>query len=563
MANAVPQFSQLIVQRFALLGLNQKLMIGTLVLSMMGAGFFLFQKTTDDYDVLYSNMSLPDASATVAKLKEMNEPFKLADNGTTVLVHRSKKSELMLETAGDLSSNQPVSLTKIPPVLQGDVQKEWLKKFNADSIGESLTAIEGIHQAKVMIAQADKTVFTTGKDPTRASVMLVVEPGFKLKESQVKTIKNLVSHAVPGLKNDDVAISDNFGNSLEDPTTANGGMMSDAESKRRQIEEETKQKILGLIEPLAGKDNAVVSVTAELNFNQARSKIHSVTPLIKDDKKATGLVVSEQLQAEEYSGAPKAEGGAPGTAPNSGSSSGTGAPSYQANSAEGDKGKNYKNTRTTTNYAHSEEDREVIYATGQVERMTVAVILNKVLTTTETQELKEAISTAAGIKPERGDSVDVKGFEFSVSPGEKSEELSKAFQQAQFQEFALQIGYLASMILLGMAALFVFYNLMKRPPVQGEMLADDDEYEDDEADALTGGGQDDLAGMLSGVVVGGKEPAKMITINTTNGPKVIPALPKLDSKIRPEIEEMRQAMYTTIQGDPQEAAKILSNFMHE
>jgi flagellar biosynthesis/type III secretory pathway M-ring protein FliF/YscJ len=132
--------------------------------------------------------------------------------------------------------------------------------------------------------------------------------------------------------------------------------------------------------------------------------------------------------------------------------------------------------------------------------------------------------------------------------------MNKAYEEAQFQEFLLQMAYLASMIVLGMTALFVFYNLMKRPAaVQAELMeameAEAAEQEAFENDALA--------------LLPDHGTPRYIQISTPQGIKQVAALPQLAQKIRPEVEEMRQAIYGTIQQDPEEAAKVLVAYMRE
>ncbi|MFM7389895.1 MAG: flagellar basal-body MS-ring/collar protein FliF [Vampirovibrionales bacterium] len=466
--NALQQFGQAFVQRFSTLTPVQRTVLGTLLLAMILIIALVAYKSNDNWDVLYSNLSVPDASATVAKLKELNKPYKLADGGTTILVPREAKSEMVLETASELTSTEPISLAKIPPVLQGEVQKEWLKKFNTDMIANTLTSIHGIRQAKVIISQPEESVFSENDEPIRASVMLIVDPGFRLKEKQVSTIRALVAHGVPGLAAENVVLSDNFGNTL-DENPQGAGSMPTRETRKAKQEKELKQKLMDLLVPMVGVDNAVVSVSVDMNFDQARAKIKNVEPLVKNEKEATGLIVSQQLQSEEYSGNKRVEGGGAGTESNS-------APSYQSQDKNKEGDKNYKSQKQTTNYAHSETEKEVIYASGVTERMTVAVVLNKVLTTQETQEIKEMIASAVGLKAERGDTVDVKGFQFSESPNKKQSELASLFKEGQQQGLWLQGGYLLVLLALGGGALFALMNAFKKPiaVAQAELIYDDE-----------------------------------------------------------------------------------------
>jgi len=512
-------------EKWALLSFNQKIMLGTLLMALIFSTFFIFQHTNDDYDILYDNLSLPDAAAAVEKLKGMHEPFRLANDGHTIMVPRAKKNELVLATATELTSENTINLAKVPPVLQGDIQKEWIKKLNTQEIVGILTSIQGIKNAQVIVSQPEHSVFSDEEEVVTASVMLMVDPGFRLHDEQVKVIKNLVAHAVPGLKPENVAIADNSGN----PLASNSGVLpsgqSEADFRQKQFEDKVAKKVLAILTPVVGKENAVVSVSAVLNFDQAESEINRVIPTGGSDGNPTGLAVSQQTDNEEYDG-----GNKPATA--------SGQPGVQANSTpqysgETDKGKNnnYKHVKTTTNYTNSEEHKKVIYAPGAVERLTVAVVLNKVLTAKETEEISSLVQNAAGVDMSRGDSVDIKGFQFSSPVGESEKALTKVAQDAQQQNFILQIASVAAMVILGAAALFIFYSLFKKP-AEGVIVEED---EGEEYEYLP------------------SEP-KMLEETEFSA---------LDVKLDPEIEHMKTSIDTLVTTDPSEAARVLVTYMKE
>ncbi len=519
--------------KWGALSFNQRIMIGTLLLGVGLSTFFIFQHTSDDYDILYSNMSLPDAAAAVEKLKAMHEPFKIANEGHTIMVQRAKKNELVLATANELTGENTINLAKIPPVLQGDVQKEWIKKLNTQQIEEILTSINGIKKAQVIVTQPETSVFSDDKLPVTASVMLVVDPGFRLQEEQVKMIKNLVAHAVPGLSVDQVAIADNMGNALSGPNSALAGNgPNEADTRQKAFEDLTAKKVMAILGPVVGKENAVVSVSAVLNFDQAESEINRVIPSGGSADSPTGLAVSQQSDTEEYAGEkPKSASGEPGIASNS-------APNYQGTTTDGGKGNNYKHTKTTTNFTNSEEHKKIVYAPGTVERMTVAVVLNKVLTGKETDEIKSLVENAAGVDVSRGDSVDIKGFQFSAPNKDGENVVTKAAQDAQQQNFYLQIASLAAIVLLCLSALFIFYSLFKRP-AQGEIV---EEEMEDYQPSIPGlpGGEAGLTQLIESV-----------------------SMPALESRLDPEIEHMRNSINTMVAEDPAEAARVLVAFMKD
>ncbi|MEB3287614.1 MAG: flagellar basal-body MS-ring/collar protein FliF [Vampirovibrionales bacterium] len=509
-------------ERWQMISFTQKIMVGTLILALVIAGVFVFFKANDDYDILYSNMSIPDAAATVAKLKEMKVPFKVIDNGTTVMVPRGQKNQLVLDTANELTSEQTINLSKIPPVVQGDVQKEWIKKINTQEISGILQGINGIKTAQVIVSTPEHNVFEEEEDPVTASVMIRTEPGFRLRDEQVKVIKNLVSHSVPGLKAENVVIADGSGNPLEGPGLNVASGNSEADKRQKSFEEKTAKKIMGILTPVVGKGNAVVSVSALLNFDQSEAEIHRVIPLGGTSESPTGLAVSTQSQVEEYNGEKKAGvGGAVGVESN--------VPSYQASSTEKGKDSNYKMTKTTTNFTNSEEHKKVIYAPGQVERLTVAVVLNKVLTAKETDEIRDLVANAAGLDESRGDSIDIKGFQFSQPPEDAESQLAAASKAAQEQAFYLQLASYGAVLLLGLTALFIFYSLFKKP-AEGEIVQDE-AYETyyDETPAL---------------------------LEET-------PIPSIEARLDPEIEHMREAINNLVVDDPSEVARVLVTYMKE
>jgi flagellar M-ring protein FliF len=538
MQQAAKQLVQQLPQRWEILSFNQKIMLGTLVGATIMASMFLFKQANDDYDVLYSNMNLTDAAATAAKLKEMKAPYRLADGGTTILVPRGQKNSLVLDTAQELTSQQTVNLAKIPPVVQGDVQKEWIKKLNTDAIAQVLQSIQGIKTAHVLVSQPEHSVFIDEEQPPTASVMLIVEPGFRLRPEQIKTIKNLVAHGVPGLTPEHVAIADNTGNALDPSAGAMGDGTSDADARRKVFERETAKKIAGILGPVVGRENVVVSVSASVNYDQTEAKVHRVLPAGGTQENPTGLAVSNQEQIEEYSGkAKQAVGGPAGTesnnanGPSSNSSTGT-APSYQSTSS-GEQGKgDYRLTKRTTNYTFSEEDKKTLYASGNVERMTVAVVLNKVLTSAETEEIRNLVANAAGLDLARGDSVEIKGFKFSQPPADNESALVQASKAAQDQAFILQLASIGAMVVLGAAALFIFYSLFKRP-AEGELV---DSMVPDYA--LPSGAMAEAA--------------------LENAPVAM-----IEAKIDPELEYMRDAISNMVEDDSGEAARVIMSYLKD
>jgi flagellar M-ring protein FliF len=540
------------------LSFNQRLLLGTLVTAAIMATVFFTNQAQQDYDVLYSNLSTPDAAAAAEKLKDLKVPYKIADEGTTILVPRPQKNNLILETASALTSDKTVNLGQIPPIVQGDVQKEWLRKVNTDAIAQVLKSIRGVKNAQVLISQPEKSLFTEAEEIPSASVMLIVDAGFRLQPDQAKTIKNLVAHAVPGLKPENVELADNTGARLDNP---DADQLNNSDSKRHLLEDDLTRKIVTVLAPVVGRENLVVSVSAHMNFDQTQSRVKRVIPMGGSETDPTGVLLSQQEQVEEYANGANGKGG--GNATNAGGAPGSisNIPTYQTeennkqstttkggvnNNANNN---NYKSTKRTTNYANSEEERSTQYAKGTVERITVSVVLNKVLTQQETTELKEVVANATGIDLARGDAVDVKGFQFSQNPTEAQKAASEAAKSASDQAFILQLATTLGGVVLGAGAMFMVYKLLNRP-LMGELLMDNQSTPTTNALAALPGTMAMAAPML---------PDNIRMQMEEGGGAAQPVFDNLD----PDLEFKRNSISSFVEQEPEEAARFLMSFIRE
>ena len=85
--------------------------------------------------------------------------------------------------------------------------------------------------------------------------------------------------------------------------------------------------------------------------------------------------------------------------------------------------------KNLTNYSVSKEIKQVVYAPGSIKRMTVAVAVNKILTSQEKQELNDLVVMASGLDANRGDAVTISSMQFSGLADEKiAKEIDPTYQ---------------------------------------------------------------------------------------------------------------------------------------
>ena len=268
---------------------------------------------------------------------------------------------------------------------------------------------------------------------------MVLEPGYKIKSSQVKAIKNLVAYAVPRMTPEQVFITDQNGNSLSDETSKNS---TDMESFKTNLEKDTAKKVSEVLEKIVGKGNVSVQVNADIDFNSAKSTIESYIPV---NDKGEGVVTSSQTEVETYEN--------PNNVPNP--------------NGVNQRNLNYSKQKTAVNYSVSKEVKQVVYAPGTIKRLSIAVAVNKILTEAEKEELKNLVLSASGVDYSRGDVISVSGLQFEGASIDKKaqEDFAKQYQQEQTMYFITSsVIPLIVVLVLGCFALFILKNFVSKMP---------------------------------------------------------------------------------------------------
>ena len=504
------------------LELGQK--FGIVVLSaitLVVTGFFITKSLEPNWSVLYSDLSEQDSIAITESLKKSGYAYKVSSDKKSVLVPADKIDELRIYVAeNDLIQDSAPGFELLDDMQLGSTDfknKLTKQRIYQGELTRSIEKMNGVRKVRVQIADPERSVFMDKDESPSASVMLILEPGYKLKTSQVKAIKNLVAYSIPRLKPEKVFLTDQSGNNLSDETEKSS---SDIESYKTNFENQTAQKIQDVLDKIMGRDNASVQVSADIDFNSTRSTIESYIPV---EGSQQGVLTSSQTEMENY------ENPNPNTA---GATTGTNNPPAPTTQAGQNKNLNYQKQKTATNYSVSKEVKQIIYAPGTVKRMTIAVAVNKILTTQEKEELEKLIISASGADLNRGDIINVTSLQFAAVDANKAQEaaVSKAIAQEKQQEMVVnKIVPMLIILILGLAALFVFRSLFGK-------TAAEEEFEDYE------------------------EPPQTITDNLIDKFEV-ESLPQIEARLNPELDKLKTSLTDTIMADPSEAAKILISYI--
>ena len=448
-------------QRFGLI----VLLLATIILSTI----FIVKSFEPDLTVLYSDLAESDVATITENLKKNGYSYKISDDKKTILVPASQKDEMRLYVAeNDLIQNSNPGFELLDNMQLGstDFKNNLTKqRIFQGELTRSIEKMEGVKSVRVQLAQPERSIFEDKDEIPSASVMLILDSGYKLKASQVKAIKNLVAYSVPRLTPEKVFITDQFGNSLSDETSKNS---NDMESFKAGVEKDTAKKITSVLEEIVGRGNVSVQVNADIDFNSAKATIERYIPL---DEKGEGVLTSTQSEIENYENPNNNQAQQQPQNPNAGVPN---------------KNLNYAKEKNSTSYSVSKEVKHIVYAPGTVKRLTIAVAVNKILTKAEKDELQNLVLSAAGVDYDRGDVITVSGLQFeAISDDKKKQEAlaKKNAKDAMFEYFAVKLGPSIVVLVLGLFAITLLKNLISRIPhyeVQQNILEDS---EDDDTQA--------------------------------------------------------------------------------
>jgi flagellar M-ring protein FliF len=267
-------------------------------------------------------------------------------------------------------------------------------------LARTLLAMPEIRAARVHIAAGPTRAFQAETNAS-ASVTLTTTSG-AFGEAQARAIRHLVASAVAGMQPDNVQIIDTVAGLI-------GGQEAEAfdVGKATDRAAEVRSNVERLLEARVGPGKAVVEVSVSLV-----SERESFTER-KFDPQGRVAISSE---TEERSGSSTEPGGDVTVASN--------LPEGDAGAAGQGQSQNSE-TRERVNYEVSETQREVLRGPGDIRRMTVAVMVDGVVTLAadgtrswaprsdeELSTLRELVASAVGLDEQRGDVLTLKTLEF-------------------------------------------------------------------------------------------------------------------------------------------------------
>jgi flagellar M-ring protein FliF len=487
---------------------TQMLTIGASFLAVValvaGSAYYL---NSSSYALLFSDLDAESAADAVSRLKTQKVPYQLDAGGRSIRVPASRVDELRLEFAGQgLPSSGRVGFEIFDRTAFGAT--EFLEHMNyrralEGEIARTITTLSEVSGARVHIAMAKDSLFSDREQPAKASVVLKLRNASRpLAPATVNGIASLVASSVEGLRPDSVVIMDSFGRPLLRPEPGSEDAVDGLQlEKQQRLERDLATRVVSLLEPVVGAARVRVNVSARLNPRSLDETEERWDP-------GAAVVRSRQAQSDGSVGVPGASSGIAGaranlppaaTPPAATPAAATppapagAAPASPAPAAAGgavpagsvpavvSAAIGVNRSAETTNYEISRSVRHSIYPSGDVARISVAVLVDNVQasatgangqtkrtstprTPAELQKIQGIVAAAVGLDATRGDQLTVENIPFD-EVAEEPTVAPSAWQRYAPQ--ALEGARVGAVLLLGLAALF----FVVRPAVRRSLGA--------------------------------------------------------------------------------------------
>lgn len=416
---------------------NQKkigliLSAGAVIALLAGA---LMWSQSPDYRVLYNNVSDQDGAAIISALQQMNVPYKFSDSGGAILVSEKHVHEVRLKLAGqglpkgglagfELMENQKFGASQF-------IEQVNYQRALEGELARSVQSLAAVQSARVHLAIAKPSVFSREKQQPSVSVLLNLYPGRVLSIEQVSAIVHLMSSSVPNLPVKNVTVVDQHGNLLSMQNDKKQDDRFDAKQLEyiKEIEENYIRRIEAILSPITGGANVRAQVTADVDF----SRIEPAEEIFRPNNTETdGASIRSQQTHESMSTGSKLDGGIPGALSNRPPEPAIapieagGKKPGEENAADGEAANKAppvptdKKKESTTNYEVDKTVQHTQQSTGNIKRLSAAVVINyrkktdengeltyEPLSADEIKEINNLVREAMGYNEKRGDSLTV------------------------------------------------------------------------------------------------------------------------------------------------------------
>jgi len=442
--------------------------IALVTFSLLGFfGFLTSRISSSPMALLYQELDGPDAGAIVQKLDSMKIPYEVAANGNSIRVPSEQvgKVRMMMASSG-LPKGGSIGY-EIFDQKEGFGTTSFVQNINhlramEGELARTISTMTIIQSARVHLVLPQRELFSHGSQTATASVFIKTRSGATPTKEQIASIQHLIAAAVPQLQPNEISIVDDKGNLLARPSAEGSGVVGTGDHDEMRTDYEMKQarKIEELLSQTLGFGKVRAQVSADLDFDRVTTNSEIYDP-------ESQVVRSQQSTSEDST----ASDGGSNTV-----SMTNNMPGGQAAGGGSSSANKTNHAEETINYEINKTVRSQVRESGQVKRLSVAVVVDGTMaagsdgvkayqprTPEELEQIKALVKSAVNFDPARGDTIEVANMKFISGEGGLSEEAASDMIMGMPKIDLLRIGQTLMLAFIGlMVVLLVVRPIIRR-----------------------------------------------------------------------------------------------------
>jgi flagellar M-ring protein FliF len=387
---------------------RQFALVGIAAVAVVAIYMVFLNSTSPNLVVAYSGLAPEDSAAIADHLENQGIPYEIGGGGATVSVPANQVAEVRIELAQqNLPAGGTVGMELFDKTDFGATDFNNQVNYQRALEGElarSINTLEGVRGSRVHLVMPDEAIFAEDQENASASVLLQLARGASLTQDQIRGITNLVANSVEGLTQEHITIIDESGRALYDGAAMSGnfgfGGTSTQLDLQRAYELSLQRDIEQTLAQVVGVGRSAVTVRALMDFDEVTETATEFAPV---DQSVPRSSVTVQ---ETFDGSGLNVSGIPGTGANGADVAGDDAASGSSQ---------YTRTETTVNNEISSTTSVTNRAPGQIERLSVSVVLDESVTAAQEAAITSAVAAAVAFDQVRGDTLSVTRIPFDAS----------------------------------------------------------------------------------------------------------------------------------------------------
>lgn len=460
-------------------GINKNMvMIGAAAVVLTGAIVISLWRSNQGYVALFGSQENIPVSQVVEVLGAENIAYRInPDNGQLLIDENNLPKARMALAAKGISAVMPsgYELMDKEEMLGSSqfIQNVRYKRSLEGELAQSIMGLDPVEHARVHLGLMESSSFVMSNKPdSSASVVVRLRYGKELNDQQVGAIVQLVAGSIPGMKVANVRVVDQNGALLSEGFQAGNSNIAGIRQGNdviNRLKADTEKNIANLLSSVVGTSNYRISVAPQVDM----SSVEETQERLGGDPRISNESVNQENTTNELAM------GVPGSLSNRPAPP---APAAGAAPADANNNQQALSTRNQAqrNYAYDRDVRHIRHPGYKLEKMTVAIVLNKAApalaewTPTQVTGLTKLIEDAAGISRDRGDSLTLDMMAFTA-PADIDMPIMTWWQDPSIQRWGEMggIGFLALLaVLFGVRPVARRFSHV-REPVTVDAIADE------------------------------------------------------------------------------------------